>query len=90
MRTASYLMVAAIAACGICVHWLPGAPTSKTADDGYGELVYVPAGTFQMGDNFGEGESRERPVHRVELDAFFIGKYEVTNGQFRKFRDDAG
>ncbi len=43
---------------------------------------------FMMGDNVGDGESRERPVHRVELDAFYIGKYEVTNAQFRKFRDD--
>jgi len=61
-----------------------------TADDGYGELVLVPAGAFKMGDNFGDGESRERPVHTVELDAFYIGKFEVTNGQWRKFRDDPG
>ena len=33
------------------------------ADDGYGELVLVPAGAFRMGDNFGDGESRERPIH---------------------------
>lgn len=62
----------------------------STADDGYGELVLVPAGAFKMGDNFGDGESRERPVHTVELDAFYIGKFEVTNAQWRKFRDDAG
>ena len=43
-----------------------------------------------MGDNFGDGEARERPVHTVELDAFYIGKFEVTNGEFRKFRDDPG
>lgn len=62
----------------------------KTVDDGFGVLVYVPAGAFQMGDNFGDGESRERPVHRVELDAFYLGKHEVTNAQWRKFRDDPG
>jgi len=61
-----------------------------STDDGYGELVLVPAGAFKMGDNFGDGESRERPVHTVELDAFYIGKFEVTNAQWRKFRDDAG
>jgi iron(II)-dependent oxidoreductase len=59
-------------------------------DDGYGQLVFVPAGSFRMGDNFGDGEPRERPVHVVELDAFYIGKYEVTNQQWRKFRDDPG
>ena len=43
-----------------------------------------------MGDNFGDGESRERPVHTVELDAYYIGKYEVTNAEWKKFRDDPG
>jgi len=62
----------------------------KTIDEGYGEFVYVPAGPFRMGDNFNEGMSRERPVHTVDVSAFYIGKYEVTNGQFRKFRDDPG
>jgi formylglycine-generating enzyme required for sulfatase activity len=60
------------------------------ANDGYGELVYVAAGAFRMGDNFGDGESRELPVHVVDLDAYYIGKYEVTNLLWRKFRDDPG
>ena len=59
-------------------------------DDGFGVLVFVPAGQFRMGDNFGDGESRERPVHAVDLDAFYIAKHEVTNAQWRKFRDDPG
>lgn len=62
----------------------------KGVNDGYGDLVLVPAGSFKMGDNFGDGEPRERPVHTVDLDAFYIAKYEVTNGDWRKFRDDAG
>ncbi len=66
------------------------AAAPKAADDGYGELVLVPAGAFKMGDNFGDGELRERPVHLVELDAYYVGKYEVTNAQWRKFRDDPG
>ncbi len=64
------------------------ADAPKTVNDGYGEMVYVPAGAFKMGDNFGDGESRERPVHTVTLDAFYIGKFEVTNADWRKFRDD--
>jgi len=59
-------------------------------NDGYGDYCYVPAGAFKMGDNFGDGEARERPVHTVELDAFYIAKYETTNGEWRKFRDDPG
>src|SRR5579871_3498814 len=58
--------------------------------DGYGDYVYVPAGPFRMGDNFGDGDSRERPVHVVELDAFYIAKFEMTNGEWKKFRDDPG
>src|SRR4051794_28630929 len=65
-----------------------GAPQS--VNDGYGDLVFVPAGPFKMGDNFGDGLPRERPVHTVDLDAFYIGKFEVTNAQWRKFRDDPG
>jgi formylglycine-generating enzyme required for sulfatase activity len=61
----------------------------RTANDGYGDLVLVPAGSFKMGDNFGDGEPRERPVHVVYLDAYYIGKTEVTNGEFKKFYDDA-
>ena len=59
-------------------------------NDGYGDYCYVPAGAFKMGDNFGDGEPRERPVHTVELDAYYIAKYEMSNGEWRKFRDDPG
>src|SRR5438874_10998835 len=62
----------------------------KSVNDGFGDYLLVPAGAFQMGDNFNEGNPRERPVHSVTLDAFYIGKYLITNGEFRKFRDDAG
>ncbi len=64
--------------------------TQPPVNDGYGDFVYVPAGSFKMGDNFGDGLPRERPVHTVDLDAFYIAKYETTNGQWRKFRDDPG
>src|SRR5262245_50030406 len=53
----------------------PPAKVAKTVSDGYGDYVYVPAGAFRMGDNVGDGMSRERPVHTVELAAFYIAKY---------------
>ncbi len=62
----------------------------KTVNDGYGDFLLVPAGPFKMGDNFGDGESRERPVHLVDLDAFYIAKFEVTNGDWKKFQADPG
>jgi formylglycine-generating enzyme required for sulfatase activity len=68
-----------------------GRPAPGTvANDGYGDYMYVPAGSFRMGDNFGDGAPRERPVHTVELDAFYIGKLEMSNGEWRRFRDDPG
>jgi formylglycine-generating enzyme required for sulfatase activity len=42
-------------------------------------MLYVPAGKFKMG----EGESE----HEVYLDAYFIGKYEVTNAEWKAFVD---
>jgi formylglycine-generating enzyme required for sulfatase activity len=36
------------------------------------EMVVVPAGSFQMGGEF------EKPVHQVSIEAFAVGKYEVT------------
>jgi formylglycine-generating enzyme required for sulfatase activity len=83
-------VVIAAASVAILLPLIPAAAPPKVANDGYGDFVFVPAGSFRMGDNFGDGEDRERPVHTVELDAFYIGKYEVTNGEFRKFRDDPG
>jgi formylglycine-generating enzyme required for sulfatase activity len=37
-----------------------------------------------MGDNFGDGASDEKPVHDACVSDFAIGKYEVTQGQWRK------
>lgn len=67
-----------------------GNSPAKRVNDGYGDFLLVPAGSFKMGDNFGDGDARERPVHTVQLDAYYIGKFEVTNGEWRKFRDDPG
>jgi formylglycine-generating enzyme required for sulfatase activity len=59
-------------------------------NDGYGDYVLVPAGPFRMGDNTGDGQSRERPVHTVELSAFYIGRFEITNAAWKAFLDDPG
>ena len=41
-----------------------------------------------MGDNLNEGDPDEKPVHTVILSAFYIGKYEITNGEFTGFLSD--
>jgi formylglycine-generating enzyme required for sulfatase activity len=45
-------------------------------------MVYVPAGEFVMGGDFGEFD--EEPRHKVWLDAFYIDKNEVTNEEYRR------
>ncbi|NPV87581.1 MAG: SUMF1/EgtB/PvdO family nonheme iron enzyme [Anaerolineae bacterium] len=50
------------------------------------ELVYVPAGEFEMGSQ--EGDYDERPVHTVYLDAYWIDRTEVTNAMYAKCVQD--
>ena len=45
------------------------------------QFIWVPEGCFQMGSN--SGDSDEKPVHKVCLDGFWIGKYEVTQKQWK-------
>ena len=49
------------------------------------EMVRLPAGEFMMGAAPGEAEagSDEQPRHNVKVNAFSIGKYEVTQGQWQ-------
>lgn len=44
------------------------------------EMVVIPAGSFEMGSNENQDE---RPVHRVNVPSFLIGKTEVTQGQWK-------
>lgn len=50
------------------------------------EFVLVKGGCFQMGDTFGDGRSDEKPAHEVCVDDYYIGKYEVTQGQWKNVR----
>ena len=73
----------------------PAAPAASAAPARTGgrvEGVPVPAGTFAMGDAFGEGYAGdgETPVHDVRLDAFRIAPTTVTNAEFAAFVADTG
>ena len=54
------------------------------------EFVFVPGGCFQMGSPKSEDGryDDEGPQHKVCLDGFWMGKYEVTNAQYRRFKPD--
>jgi formylglycine-generating enzyme required for sulfatase activity len=49
------------------------------------DMVAIPEGSFLMGapEKESEGSRDERPQHRVTLPAFFMGKYPVTQSQWR-------
>ncbi len=47
------------------------------------EMVAIPGGSFQMGSPDGEGDSDERPQHLVTVPAFYMGKYPVTQAEWR-------
>jgi formylglycine-generating enzyme required for sulfatase activity len=47
------------------------------------EMVYIPGGTFLMGSPDDEGGSDERPQHRVTVPSFYMGKYPITQAQWR-------
>jgi len=49
------------------------------------ELVKIPAGSFVMGapEDELESYSDERPQHEVTVSEFYMGKYPVTQGQWR-------
>lgn len=54
-------------------------------------MVYVPAGFFDMGNNFGQPmDLDQRPVHEVSVSAFWIDKTEVTNEQYARFLNEQG
>ena len=55
------------------------APAEITDEQGV-DMVLVPAGKFILGSNI--GNFNERPVHEVELDAFYMDLNEVTNSVY--------
>jgi len=74
---------------GLVVRALRMPPSTYT-----GEMVYVPAGAFLMG-NTGIGKdvpgyAHEKPQHQVYLSAYSIGKHEVTRGEYKRFMQAGG
>ena len=52
------------------------------------DLCLVPAGTFTMGSD--DDLPNEAPAHKVYLDAYYIGKTEVTNAEYYLFWLESG
>jgi formylglycine-generating enzyme required for sulfatase activity len=52
------------------------------------DMVEVPAGAFTMGND--SGDPKEAPAHEVNLPAFYMDKFEVTNANFAAFVQATG
>jgi len=50
------------------------------------EFVWVPSGTFSMGCGkwAGKGKKNEFPVHEVTISGFWLGRFPVTQGQWKR------
>jgi formylglycine-generating enzyme len=48
--------------------------------------ILIPGGEFRMGDSQG----KDRPVHTVQIDSFYIDKYELTNAEYRVYLQQTG
>ncbi|MBI3876478.1 MAG: SUMF1/EgtB/PvdO family nonheme iron enzyme, partial [Verrucomicrobia bacterium] len=62
-------------------------------EDVSGEIPFtvpVTAGEFVIGSDAASSDADEKPQHRVKLPAYRIGKYPVTNAQYRRFVEDKG
>ncbi len=89
-------MIMALAALG-CAHTPEADDSSRVkSEPDYSEMILVPAGEFIMGSD-PEDEKRgievgidELPQRKVYLPAFYIDKYEATNGLYKKFVHEAG
>ena len=64
------------------------------------EMISIPGGVFRMGTNEDDGKiineqgaqswEDEKPAHTVSLSEYSIGKYPVTNAEFRCFWEQGG
>lgn len=47
------------------------------------EMVSIPGGIYMMGSPEFEGDADERPQHQVIVEPFFMGKFPITQAQWR-------
>jgi formylglycine-generating enzyme required for sulfatase activity len=67
----------------------PGTATCLTESLGAGttlDLVAIPGGTFMMGDD--RHHPDEQPIHQVTVAPFYLGKYPITQAQYRSVMGD--
>jgi formylglycine-generating enzyme required for sulfatase activity len=54
------------------------------------KLIHIPGGESMMGSPEGEAgrSASEGPRHRIQMPEFYMGRYPVTNDEYRRFIED--
>jgi formylglycine-generating enzyme required for sulfatase activity len=68
----------------------PGSTWQDAANTCLGPVAQIPAGCFDMGDHFAEGDGDELPVHEVCISVFEMDVHEVTNAEYAACVADSG
>lgn len=58
-------------------------PIPPAIQSKYPGMIYIPAGEVTLGSN--DGDPCERPPHKVWVETFYIGQFEVTNVEYAEF-----
>lgn len=61
----------------------PSAPVVLRVYQPPQDMIRIPAASFEMGSN--DTNDADIPVHRVEVDEFYLDKYEVTVAKYKEF-----
>ncbi|KKL69404.1 hypothetical protein LCGC14_2115290 [marine sediment metagenome] len=60
----------------------PGGALPTTRCRSGAVMIRIPAGEFRMGSL--DGQIDEKPVHKIRVDAFYMDKYLVTQGEYQR------
>jgi len=82
-RMKSYEFAQIFLACGDALGQMDE-PKLKVGDPA---VIHFNQETFDMGSNY---HNDEKPIHRVQLSPYWLGKYPVTNKEFAAFINDGG
>lgn len=64
-----------------------GWPLEITCQRDGSRMIFIPGGSFTMGD---DGAPEEAPAHRVELSSYYIDQHEVTRKQYDAYAAASG
>lgn len=84
LRSRKLLALLALVSCAPSDNARDAQTAPSSAPEG---MVWIPGGTFSMGDDGPFALPHEQPVHRVRLSGFYMSVHTVTNEEYARFVD---